>query len=128
MSWTSIDTQEQLDALENAVCWEDARVVEYHAGSFGREYFPRDVSRFGEHPNIHMLLEDNASWFEFAFIHCDHLEANVFQNFYVSGQVRSLKRVELASRDGSVRLRCSRLIWRRVLDVDTRTSYYSKSD
>lgn len=32
MSRTSIDTQEELDVLENAVCWEDARVVEYHAG------------------------------------------------------------------------------------------------
>ena len=128
MEWKHIDTQADLDALEDAVCWEDSQVIEYHAGNFPRPYFPADVSRTGHHhPDIHVLVEDCCRFMELVFIHCDHVGANVFQNFYVSGKVRSLKRVELTSRDGSVRLRCGRLIWRRADDVDVRRPRYLRT-
>lgn len=32
MTWQSVDNQAQLDALDAQVAWEDAEVLEYHAG------------------------------------------------------------------------------------------------
>lgn len=127
MTWTPIDTQEDLDALERAICWEDSRVVEYHAGSFQRAYFPHDVSRTGhDHPDIHVLLETDADFpfAELVFVHCDHIGANAFRNFYVRGRVRSLKRVELSSLDGDIWFSCARMMWRKLSEVDLGRSFY----
>lgn len=127
MDWIAVDTQDDLATLEEAVCWEDSEVIEYHGGRFNQPHFPNDVSRSGySHPDIHVLMsaDARAPYLELAFIHCDHLCADVWQGFYVAGRVDSLKRVELTSPSGDLRLRCARLVYRWLEDVDIRKSFY----
>ena len=112
-----------------AVCWEDSKVVEYHAGRFGGPHYPSDICRSGaSNLDIHVLIEADAqfSFLEIAFVHCDYLEANIWQNFYILGRVDSLKRVELNSPNGELRLRCSRLLYRWLEDVDISKSFYRR--
>lgn len=141
MGWQSVDTQSQLDALHTLVCWEDACVLEYHAGYGQRDHYPSDVSRSGyDRPDIHVLVRrmDGAStrrttgedpygrtpFLELAFLHCDRLGADAFERLHLRGMVDSLKRVELLSSDGSTLLRASRLIYQWLTNAPSDGSYY----
>jgi hypothetical protein len=60
--WEIIETQSDLGGLDQSVCWEDSRVLEYY-GKFSNEaYFPAEVSRSGRiGKNIHILIEADSS-------------------------------------------------------------------
>jgi hypothetical protein len=129
VKWTSIDSQADLDALDRAVCWEDSRVLEYHAGSACRPHYPADVSRSGySFKDIHVLVEvpcSHAPFLELAFIHCDWVGANAFEDLTLRGRVDVLRRVVLREDDGSDLLRCARLIYRWLAEANTEGSLYA---
>jgi hypothetical protein len=129
VAWTTIDSQADLDALDRAVCWEDSRVVEYHAGSALRPYYPTDVSRSGYcFKDIHVLLEacsSRGAFLELVFIHCEWVGANAFEHLALRGRVDTLRRVVLREQDGPDLLRCARLIYRWLPQASTGGDFYS---
>lgn len=131
MTWTSIDSQADLDALDRAVCWDDSRVVEYHAGSALRPYYPADVSRSGYcFKDIHVLVEAGCSrgaFLELAFIHCEWVGANAFEHLTLRGRVDTSRCVVLHEQDGSDLVRCARLIYRWLPEASTEGDFYSAS-
>jgi hypothetical protein len=126
MGWSTIDTQTQLDALEKSVCWEDVRLLEYHAGRGVRAHYPSDVSRSGyERLDVHVLLEtDDGKFLELAFLHCERLGPDAFERLHLRGTVDSLKRVELRSSRESVLLFAGRVLYRRLEKAPVDGTHY----
>lgn len=118
MTWKSIDTQQELDELNAAFCWRDAKVLQYHATSF----VPPDLSASasgakGEHLNVYVLLDGGTSgtrFIELALLHCDKTGVDAFATLHLSGQMDPLRDVTINAADGSVLLHCARLAHRRV--------------
>ena len=130
MSWRTIDTQSELDALDGSVCWEDASVLEYHAGRGPRAHYPRDVSRSGyDHLDIHVLVRTAAGrLLELGLIHCERLGPSVFEQLHLRGTVDSLKRVEIHSGDGSVLFFAGRVLYRWLDSAPDAGSFYWPRD
>jgi hypothetical protein len=128
VTWESIDSQADLDALDRAVCWEDSRVLEYHASPALRPYYPRDVNRSGScFKDIHVLLEapcSRAPYLELVFIHCEWVGGNAFEDLTLRGRVDTLRRVVLREDEGSDLLRCARVIYRWLRDASTEGDFY----
>ena len=126
MSWRTIDTQSELDALDARVCWEDASILEYHAGRGPRAHYPREVSRSGyEHLDIHVLVRTDAGRFlELGLIHCERLGPSGFERLHLGGTVDSLKRVAILSMDGSVLLFAGRVLYRWLDSAPVDGSFY----
>jgi hypothetical protein len=116
MSWTSVDTCEDLDRLANENCWEDSETLEFYASPYVAEYFPDDISRSGyRNMNIHVLIDacsSSGSILEMVFIDADWTSLSYLTEPFVSGRVDSLKRVYIEDHKGDTRMRCSRLIYR----------------
>jgi hypothetical protein len=133
MSWLAIETQDDLNALDKIVCWEDSGTVDYYATARNEVYFPQDVSRSGHaNKNIRVLCRIcslEASYLEMVWIHCDWFTSPFLDHPHMKGHVDSLKRVEILDADRSTQMRCARLIYRFVTDVDvTEGSYYVHSE
>lgn len=134
MSWLSIESQSELEALDRSVCWEDSCSVEYYATTRNEDYFPSDVSRTGYlHKNIYILCRirsQSAVYLEMVWIHCDWFSSQFMDYPHLSNsRIDSLKRLEIRNADGSVQMRCSRLIYRFVAETDvTEGSYYVRSE
>jgi len=123
--WIAINTQEDLEELDLGVCWEDARVLEYWATSFISPGLPDDVSRSGhENLNLYVLVEHNDGHIELALIDCDRIGQNAFRGFHLKGKVDHLKRVEIENYDESTKVRCSRIAFRQLSQVDVSKNYY----
>jgi hypothetical protein len=128
MNWQPIDTQQQLDALNKAVCWEDSTVVECHGGRGLRRHYPPDVSRSGyERLDLHVLLRTPGGqqpFLELALVHCDRLAADIFDRLHMTGTIDSLKRVEIVSGNRAMLLRAARVIYRWLARAPTDGTYY----
>ena len=132
MTWISVDDKQDLDALDRSNCWEDSRTVEFYAQAGHEDYFPDDVSRSGyENKNIHILVETisaQLTHLEIVLVDCDHYDSGYLENMHFKGMVDSLKRVEIIRHDGSLEMRCSRLIYRRLnLREPTGAGYFRHS-
>ena len=129
MQWIGVDTQAELDALDTSVCWEDARVLEYYTTPALYPGMPDDVSRSGyDHPNVYVLVDAGGPtprFLELALLHCDRIGADAFNRLHLSGRIDALKRLEVVSGDGTTLLRCARLAYRRLDDVDQSGHYYT---
>ncbi|MEZ4438263.1 MAG: hypothetical protein R3B72_04200 [Polyangiaceae bacterium] len=124
--WTPIDSQEDLDALNRSLAWDDATLVEFYVTSVLYDDLPSDVSRSGFTQLTMYVLIDTGdaepSLLELAFLHCDRLALSHVSagDFVLRGYVDSLKRVELTDRGDQTQVRCARLAFRR-LDRDDQT-------
>jgi len=132
MSWHTIESQDELDALNKRVCWEDSETVVYFATARNEDYFPSDVSRSGYIlKNVHVLCRicsQEAGYLEMVWIHCDWFTSHFLDHPYMSGRVDSLKRVEVLDAQRSTQMRCARVIYRFVAEADvTEGSYYVHS-
>lgn len=133
MKWTAIETQEDLQKLDDSKCWDDSRVLEYYSKMRNEPYFPADVSRGGSSAqNVHVLLEadsKNGQYLEIVFIYCDWISADFFRDFHLSGRVDPLRRIVIQDQEKSALLRCSRLVYRFLDSIDlVRGSYFKNSD
>src|SRR5262245_47415597 len=119
MEWRTVDTQADLDRLDNGVCWEDAAVLESYATPALARGLPSDANRSGfELPNVYVLVDDachagDGAWLELAFIHCEWSGHYAFRGLDLRGRVDSLRRVELRDGEGETTVRCARLAYRR---------------
>jgi hypothetical protein len=116
MTWTPIDTSDDLRRLDQAVCWEDSETLEYYASFQNEDFFPSDVSRSGYmNKNIHVLCRADSQlgpYLEMVLIDCDWHGSRFLDNPCMSGSVDSLKRVQIEDAKGATVMRCSRLIYR----------------
>ena len=128
MEWKSVDTQSDLDKLDNSVCWEDSKVLEYYAKFSNESYFPSDVSRSGwVNKNIHILIEavaGTAPYLEIVLIDCDHFSSLFLERILFQGRVDSLKRIEIIDYKDNLVMRCSRLIYRFLTEEDIPQGLY----
>lgn len=127
--WIGIESQPELDALNESLCWEDSRILEYYATSALRSGLPEDVSRSGyERLNLYVLIDTcgvgGAPFLELALLAYDRIGADVFERMHLSGKVDALKRVEIISGDGSTLLRCARVAYRRLNEADFSGHYF----
>jgi hypothetical protein len=122
VSWTPIDSQAELESLDDHGFWEDAETVAF-VGSTVSDHalFPRDVSRSGHlNWNIRILLQVGhleGSHLEILLVDCDEFSSSLFRGFSLRGRVDFLKRVEVDGHEGRRLLRCSRVMYR-FLSVD----------
>ena len=132
MNWTAVNSTEDLNRLDDAVCWEDSQTVEYYATIRTEDFFPSDVSRSGYiKKNVYVLCKaDSPSgpYLEMVFIDCDSYSSHFLDRPYMSGRVDSLKRVVIEDHKGDIAMRCSRLIYR-FLSAERVTDgqYYGRS-
>src|SRR5689334_4179020 len=124
MSWHAIESQADLNSLDQRVCWEDSESVEYYATTRNEDYFPSDVSRSGYiHKNVHVLCRVcswESAYLEMVWIHCDWLTGHFLDHPHMSGRVDGLKRVEILGANRSTPMRCSRVIHRFVAAADVK--------
>lgn len=133
MEWLSIESQADLDKLEHSVCWEDSNALEYYASPANRPYFPSDIAKSGwVHKNLHVLVEACSSqspFLELVFIDCDHIGSNALEAPHLGGRVDQLKCVEIYNAADSMILRCSRLIFRWLPELEcARGAFFRVSD
>jgi hypothetical protein len=133
MDWTSIDNQSDLDTFDASNCWEDSEVLEYYALVPNEAYFPEDVSRSGwTNKNIHILVQSDSSegtHIEIVLIDCDHFDSAFIDSIHFSGRIDGLKRVEVYSGSGDLRMRCSRVIYRWLSEeLPFGKGYFRQSD
>lgn len=116
LPWQSVDTQADLDALHDSVCWEDSETVEYYVTHVALPDFPPDINRSGYRlPNVYVLLDacsQRGPWLEMVWIHADRFDSQFAQYPFIRGRVDSLMRVEISDYTKALRLRCGRLIYR----------------
>ncbi len=121
MAWKTIDTQEELDALNQAICWEDATTVQYIARFENETYFPDDVCRTGYlNKNVHLWIDAlnvQDGYLRLVLIDCDWIGPQKLDSFHLSGKMDSLMRITINDCDGSTAIRFSRLIYRFEPDV-----------
>jgi hypothetical protein len=133
MSWRSIESQADLDALNQRICWEDSETVEYYATPRNEPYFPSDISRSG-YPckNVHVLCRicsREAAFLEMVWIHCDWVATNFLDRPHLFGRLDSLKRVEIMDVKRETRMRCSRLIYRFLSEAEVAEgSFYGQRE
>jgi hypothetical protein len=122
MNWSIIDKQDHLNDLDRMVCWEDSRVIELYALNHIETYFPNDISRSGySNKDVHVFCEVCSSvspYLYMVWIHCDCYDSNFVENLHMAGSVDSLKRGEILDSNGSVQMRCARLIYRFVSETE----------
>ncbi|HEY9713877.1 MAG TPA: hypothetical protein V6C72_10430 [Chroococcales cyanobacterium] len=120
--WFFIDSQADLDKLENRFFWEDGvATVEMFGCIRSEPYFPEDIARCGYfNLNIHLLVElqerqhdDDPDFVELVLIDCDQADYFFLQQPHFKGRVDSLKRVRIDSLN-AVEMSCSRLIYRLI--------------
>ncbi len=128
MEWKSIDTQADLDQLDQQICWSDASTVEYYAKLANEKYFPVDISRSGyEHKNVHVLCQVFAQpgrFLELVLIACDWCYLAWLDNMHLNGHVDRLKRIDIRDPKGSTIARCARLIYRFLQESDLPQGLY----
>jgi hypothetical protein len=128
--WALVDTQAQLQALDESVCWEESEPVALLGDtSVGHASLPADVSRSGYiNWNLRVLFfvrHALGSHLEIFCIDCDEFSAAHLRDFTLLGRVDSLKRVDVSDENGRRLLRCSRLMYRFVeLDHQVAATYY----
>ncbi|MCH7726365.1 MAG: hypothetical protein IH991_07805 [Planctomycetes bacterium] len=114
--WQIVNTQSDLNALREAVCWEDSEIIEYYVSHFALPGFPADTNLSGYRlPNVYMLVDScskQAPHLEIVWIHADNFDAQFAQYPFVGGSVDSLHRVEITDYTKTIRMRCARLIYR----------------
>jgi hypothetical protein len=120
--WKTIDSQSDLDTLNNAICWDDSSSVEYYATNVHESYFPSEINRSGySHKNIHILCYlcgGPTKYLEIVCIHCDHCSFHFLDNPFLNGRVDALKRIEIFDYRNDIHLRCARLIYRFLSELD----------
>ncbi len=128
MDWIIVNTNDDLKKLDESVCWEDSKSVEYHATIRNSDYFPNDISRSGyQNKNIFLLIDTCSApepFLEMVFIDCDHYSQGFLDHPFMLGRVDILKRVEIENEEGSMMMHCSRLIYRFLSDEDLRKGLY----
>lgn len=120
--WRLVESQDDLDAIDGSVNWDDAESVAFVADTISSNpLFPSDVARSGYlNWNVRLLVyvaDRRGSHLELVLIDCDEIGAQAFSGLTLQGRVDSLKRVEVERANGERRLRCSRLMYR-FIDVD----------
>lgn len=131
MSYQSINTQEDLDSLNNSICWEDSTLVESYIRSSFQSYFPSDtqlsgLSRFNYHC-LYRVCSAEKSHLEIIFIGVEAASHHIITDMYLSGHVFSGGYVELRDYKKNTTLRCARIIFR-FLDIthESENSYFNK--
>jgi hypothetical protein len=120
VNWIIVNSNEDLNKLNDAVCWADSETIEYYGTIRNEAFFPNDVSRSGQiNKNVHVLCRAcsaHGRYLEMVLIDCDLLGSRYLDQPYMSGRVDNLKRVYIENAEGSTVMRCSRLIYRFLLD------------
>jgi hypothetical protein len=140
-TWTFVDTQDDLDLLENIFDWDEAELLEFHGCLTNETYFPQDISRSGSNNmNVHMLMqlsrhgESDPDFIELILIDCDLLSLTYMHCPQFKGRVDSLRRVSIEADGSGTDMRCARLIYRTIQDRDQQevrphlTSYFKTAD
>ncbi|MDO9569403.1 MAG: hypothetical protein Q7J58_08490 [Hydrogenophaga sp.] len=116
MTWTAVDSNADLRELADSNCWEDSETLEFYATTACERYFPTDVSRSGYiNMNIHVLLSacsPRGEILEIVFIDADWSSLNYLTHVFIGGRIDPLKRVNIEDANGSLEMRCSRIIYR----------------
>lgn len=111
--WQSIDQQEDLDAMDRTVCWDDADLIEIHGGRGTWTEGSVDIHRRGvDALDYRVLLRFSGKetpYLELAFVECDAFNQSVFLEG-LRGRVTTLMQVEIGRGFGGVR--CSRMLYR----------------
>ena len=120
-TWISIDSQDDLDRLNESFFWgvDGVETVEFFGCLKNEPYFPTDISRGGTaYFNIHLLVqfnerenEDELDFVEFVLIG-GNAESSFLLHPHFKGSVDSLKRVQIDHIDGEGGMSCARLIYR----------------
>jgi hypothetical protein len=122
MNWSMIDNQDDLNDLDQMICWEDSDVIEIYALNHDETCFPTGISRSGyTNKNLHVFCEVCSSispYLYMVWIHCDCYDFGFVENLHMAGHVDSLKRVEIRDSNGEVQMRCARLIYRFVSEIE----------
>jgi len=131
MPWISVDSQADLDGLEQSVCWIDSFTIEYYGTFRDAPYFPSDICRSGyDRKNIYVLHKCDSPLgvcLEMVFVHCDCVSGDFLDKPFVVGRVDTLKRVEIWNGRGAAVMRCARLIYR-FLQSEPGRPYFARSD
>ena len=94
MNWKTIDSTEELQALDYSVCWSDGEILEAYKVNGEQSYFPKDVSRSGyDLKNLHLLIDSGFGEDKLLEVVLIATTANTISDF--SGHVSSLKTVHL---------------------------------
>jgi hypothetical protein len=129
MTWRSVDRQQDLDALDRLVCWDDTDVLEIHGGTGPRPHFPSETNRRGlEALDYHVLLSTarpEPSLLELAFVECDEFDPT-FVRVGLAGRVTTLMQVEIGHPPHGIR--CSRLLYRWLSDSEVGKPRYRSED
>ena len=130
MNWFTIDTKQDLEALDYSNCWEDSQVVEICSSRGMKSYFPNDISLSGCNDlNLHVLVEadsSNGSHLELVFVSCEKFCSSLSIS-HLSGFVDTLKRVEVQDYNGAAEIKCARLLYRYVEVEEPFSSYFKAS-
>src|ERR1041385_5784763 len=77
--WQVINTQDDLNAFDRVVCWEDSETVEYYATRRSEKWFPPDVNRSGHlTKNVYLLCRACSragAYLEMVWIACDEFSS-----------------------------------------------------
>ena len=123
MDWNVVDSQADLDKLDESVYWDDSESVEYYALTGNEPFFPSDVCRSGYvHKNVHVLCRicsrTGAYYLELVCIDSDHFSSFFLDHPHMHGHVDSLKRVDILDHRNDIAMRCSRVIYRFLDEKD----------
>jgi hypothetical protein len=94
MNWETIDSTEELQALDYSICWSDGEILEAYKVDGDQSYFPDDISRSGyDLKNLHLLIDSGFGIDKLLEIVLIHTTASTISDF--SGHVSVLKIVHL---------------------------------
>ncbi len=118
MNWQTIDTTEELEALDNEVCWADGEILEAYRIYSAQSYFPQHINRSGyNRPNLHLLIDVGFGTNKLLEVVLIHTTATTINSF--NGFVSNLKIVHLGDESAS------RLIYRWVEeDSNSKPGYF----
>ena len=127
MKWESIDSQSDLDALCEQVCWLDAEVIETSSIlSTHQPHYPDDINYSGHiNRDITVLVSVDAApadFIELTFVSTELLRHSgdmPWSSIDLLGRVDFLMGVELNRHDG-IWLKCARILfrWRHAQPLD----------
>ena len=131
MKWYTVNTQSELNELNQKIDWSDSESIEYYASPQSEGYFPSDVSRSGyTHKNVHVLCRvygDCPPYLEMVWIHCDYYWSHFIDHPHLNGRVDSLKRIEIHDQEKVIEMRCACLIYRFIDNEIAEENYFRNS-
>ncbi len=118
MDYITINTQEDLENLNNSVCWDDSELVDAYISRRQQSYFPKDIQYSGYNSfHYHCLYEvcsAQKSHLELIFIGTELIDHHKTIHMALNGRVISGGGVELENYKSDLTLKCAKIIYRFV--------------